>query len=281
MGRAARRRNPIAFAALNGLFLCSAAAAQPRLPFGPGERVTMRFSYLHLTAGRATMRVESDVNGGQAVFRFVSVANSEGFFAWLTRFRVKDRTDAWWQPDSGCSLGIEKHLREGRAVRDQVVTILPAAGIADVRDPKIAQTRFDIGPCTLDVLSAFFVIRQRGVSEQQPLLLPVFDNGKRYVLRVRFLARELLDLPPPFGKKTRTIVVEPELAEGTGLFVKKGRLKVWLTDDARRVPVRMRTRVAIGAVSGDLEAYEPPADDNVAPAGTVRVNDCETVAAGI
>jgi hypothetical protein len=87
------------------------------------------------------------------------------------------------------------------------------------------------------------------------LLLPLFDNGKRYVLRVEWLGRERLDLPPPFGKDTPTIVVEPHLAEGTGLFVKEGRLKLWLTDDERRVPVRMRSRVAIGSVAGDLESY--------------------------
>ena len=52
-------------------------------------------------------------------------------------------------------------------------------------------------------------------------------------------------------------MVEPLLLEGTGLFVKQGRLKIWLTDDARRIPVRMRSKVAIGSVSADLEAYTP------------------------
>jgi hypothetical protein len=136
------------------------------------------------------------------------------------------------------------------------VTIDPQAGVALVKDPKIAQERFDVGACPLDVLSALFVARARGVSEKQPLLLPLFDNGKRYVLRVEWLGRETLDLPPPFGKNTPTIVVEPHLAEGTGLFVKEGRLKLWLTDDERRVPVRVRSRVAIGSVAGDLESYE-------------------------
>jgi hypothetical protein len=49
--------------------------------------------------------------------------------------------------------------------------------------------------------------------------------------------------------------VEPQLVEGTGLFVKEGRLRIWLTDDDRRIPVRMRSKVAIGSVSADLEAY--------------------------
>lgn len=217
----------------------------------------MRFSYLHLTAGRGWMRVESDVRDGRALLRFVTEAKSEGFFAWLLRFKVDDRTVAWFDPASGCSLGIEKRLREGRAVRDQLVTIDPDAGVATVRDAKIPQQRFDVGPCALDVLSAFFTLRARGLNDAEPLLLPLFDNGKRYVLRIERVGRETLDLPPPFGRDTPTLVVEPHLAEGTGLFVKKGRLRIWLSDDARRLPVRMRTKVAIGSVAGDLESYEP------------------------
>ena len=77
------------------------------------------------------------------------------------------------------------------------------------------------------------------------------------MLEVRFVGRERLDLPKPLGKKVPTVIVEPVLAEGTGLFVKEGRLKVWLTDDARRIPVRMRAKVAIGSVSADLESYTP------------------------
>lgn len=228
-------------------------------PMAAGERIVMRFSYLHLTAGRGTLRVASTERDGRPVLQFVAEAKSEGFFAWLLRYRVLDRTDAWFDPLGGCSLGIEKHLREGRAVRDQVVSIDPVTGVALVNDPKIRQERFELPPCTLDVLSAVFMMRARGVTEDQPLLLPLFDNGKRYTMKIAWVGRETLDLPPPLGKRMRTIVVEPILAEGTGLFLNEGSLKLWLTDDERRIPVRLRTRAPVGSVAGDLESYQPGA----------------------
>lgn len=226
------------------------------MPFGPGERVEMRVTYAGLLAGRASLAVEPGSEGAR--LRFVAVAKSEGFFAWLFRFRVDDRTVAEWDPVTSCSLGIEKHLREGCASRDQVVRIDAATGRVEVEDARVEQRDFPLGPCVLDVLSALFVTRIRLPSEQDPLRLPVFDNGKSYGLEVRLRGRERLDLPPPLGRDVPTVVVEPLLAEGTGLFVKKGRLTVWLTDDERRVPVRMRSKVAIGSVSADLESYTPP-----------------------
>ena len=243
--------------ALSLLVPMAASSGEP-LPFGPGERVDFRITYAHVLAGRASLSVLPGDPAGTPVLRFVAEAKSEGFFAWLFRFRVEDRTVATWEPQSGCSLAIEKRLREGRAVRDQTVTFDREQGVAQVADPKIKETRFDVGPCALDVLSAFFATRVRGVSEGVELALPVFDNGKHYRLGVRFLGRERLDLPMPLGPRVPTVVVEPQLLEGTGLFVKEGRLKLWLTDDGRRIPVRMRSKVAVGSVSAHLESYTPP-----------------------
>jgi len=191
------------------------------------------------------------------VLHFVAEARSQGFFAWLLRYEVDDRTDAWFDPAAGCSLGIEKRLREGKALRDQKVEFDWESGTARVADRKIARESFDVGPCPLDVLSALQVMRLHGVPAEAPLELDVFDNGKRYLLRFLRLGRERLDLPPPFGPGTPTLVIEPLLAEGSGLFVKSGRLKLWITDDERRVPVRMRTKVPIGSVSAELVVYEP------------------------
>src|SRR5918995_7265853 len=235
-------------------FAPAGVAGEP-LPFGPGERVAFRITYARLLAGRAWVSVLPGEPGGRPVLRFVAEAKSQGFFAWLVGFRVDDRTVATWEPASGCSLAIEKRLREGRAVRDQSVVFDREEGVALVTDPKIKETRFEVGSCVLDVLSAFFVTRLRGVPETGELTLPVFDNGKRYALGVRFLKKERLNLPAPLGRGIPTIVVEPRLIEGTGLFVKEGRLRIWLTDDERRIPVRMRSKVAIGSVSADLEAY--------------------------
>jgi hypothetical protein len=235
-----------------------AAPAAP-LPFGAGESVTFRITYAHLLAGRATLSVEPSQEGGRRVLQFVAEAKSQGFFSWLLQFRVDDRTLSAWDPATGCSLRIEKHLREGRVVRDQVVAFEPGSETAVVTDPKIKETRFDVGPCALDVLSAFFVTRARGVAEGEGMSLPVFDNGRRYRLSVRLRGKERLDLPPPLGKDVPTMIVEPLLLEGTGLFVKAGRLMIWLTDDARRIPVRLRSKVAIGSVSADLESYAAPA----------------------
>jgi hypothetical protein len=37
-----------------------------------------------------------------------------------------------------------------------------------------------------------------------------------------------------------------------GIFNKKGDLYIWLTDDLKRIPVKMQTRVIVGSITATL-----------------------------
>jgi hypothetical protein len=218
----------------------------------------MRVTYARILAGHATMTVESADDGGRPVLRFVQEVKSEGVFAWLFRYRVDNRLAARWDPATGCSHGIEKKLRQGSFKRDQRVKIDPATGRVEVEDRGATPRFVDATPCVLDVLSAFYVARARGVPAGQQIAVPVYDAGQRYDLVFRAIGQEQLGLPPPLGR-VRTLIVEPMVPRGSGLFAQEGDLKVWVTDDSRRIPVRARTKVAVGSVSADLESYAPGA----------------------
>ena len=51
----------------------------------------------------------------------------------------------------------------------------------------------------------------------------------------------------------KVLVVDDEpLAREGGLFRSEGRLFVWLTDDDRKMPVRVSTKISIGSVDSEL-----------------------------
>jgi hypothetical protein len=234
--------------------LGASAVAEPH-PFGAGEKITMRVTYARILAGRATMSVQPEIRDGRPMLGFVQEVKSEGVFAWLFRYRVDNRLAALWDPATGCSHGIEKKLRQGKFTRDQSVRIDPVAGRVEIVDGGRPVTTFDVPPCVLDVLSAFYVARARGLPAEGPLSVPVYDSGRVYDLVFRVLGHETLDLPAPLGRRVRTTIVQPMVPPGSGLFAQEGELRVWVTDDERRIPVRARTRVAVGSVSADLESY--------------------------
>jgi hypothetical protein len=48
-----------------------------------------------------------------------------------------------------------------------------------------------------------------------------------------------------------TIVIRP-LVKAKGVFEGKGAVLIWLTDDARRIPVKAQTKVRMGSVTATL-----------------------------
>jgi hypothetical protein len=49
-------------------------------------------------------------------------------------------------------------------------------------------------------------------------------------------------------------VIEPLVREG-GLIKSEGRIVVWLTDDERKIPIRVNTKVVIGSIDTELKGY--------------------------
>ncbi|HVR72114.1 MAG TPA: DUF3108 domain-containing protein [Vicinamibacteria bacterium] len=241
--------------------LAGAVPPSPADPvFGPGERIGMRVTWSRLLAGRAILHVESAERSGRPVLELVLEARSQGFFAWLTRFKVEDRTVAAWDPARGCSVGIEKRLRQGRHRRDQRVVFDPGTGAAEVEDPRLPRRRYDVGPCVQDILSAFFVARAAGWAADGNLpAVRTFDNGRLFDLRFRPVRAETVDLPAPLGRNVPARVFEVLLVPETGVFEQQGQLFLWVTDDRHRIPVRLRAKAPVGWVSADLESYRPPA----------------------
>jgi hypothetical protein len=52
----------------------------------------------------------------------------------------------------------------------------------------------------------------------------------------------------------KCIVIEPMVTEG-GLFKSEGNILVWLSDDDRKIPVKVATKIPIGYVEAKLTRY--------------------------
>jgi hypothetical protein len=98
-------------------------------------------------------------------------------------------------------------------------------------------------------LSALYYVRQRDLSKNEPIIFDVTNREKTYPLVVDIVKRETVKVG---AGKFKCVVVEPKF-RGDGIFVQKGKsIKVWLTDDEERIPVKMETKVFIGTVSAEL-----------------------------
>ena len=119
-----------------------------------------------------------------------------------------------------------------------------------VKDYRSGRTRsHDVKKGTMDMVTAFFATRLLALEDGGDYKLPVIDRHKKYDLAIDILRRETRKTV--LGDETRTIVIQPRL-ESEGIFERTGNMTIWLTDDERRIPVRMETRIKIGKIISEL-----------------------------
>jgi hypothetical protein len=76
----------------------------------------------------------------------------------------------------------------------------------------------------------------------------VHHDKKNHKLEVR--VEEIESISSSWGKveTARVLVVMPF----QGVFLNQGNIRVWFTNDDRRIPVRMKAKVTIGSIVADL-----------------------------
>jgi hypothetical protein len=102
-----------------------------------------------------------------------------------------------------------------------------------------------------DVVGALFQLRTLRLEPGQSAQVPVSDGKKAAMARVEAQQRETVETP---SGTYRTIRYEAFLFNDV-LYQRSAHLYVWLTDDARKLPVQIRVRmpVAIGTITLQLE----------------------------
>ena len=112
----------------------------------------------------------------------------------------------------------------------------------------------EIPGCVSDVIGGLYKLRTMHVEPGQSVVIPT-SNGKK-TASVRIEAQEREQIKTTLGS-FKTIRYEAFLFNGV-IYSKKASMFVWLTDDARHLPVRIRARMSfpIGSITLDLEKEE-------------------------
>jgi hypothetical protein len=212
-------------------------------PFDAGEWFQFSIQYGIIKAGDALMQVEDieEIDGRQC-YHLVSKAESSDFFSVF--FKVRDRVDSFLDRESFVTRRFSKKILEGKYRTTFSVDFDHKNHVATYSDG----TKMEILACAQDILSAFFYVRTLDLGLGQSVEIPCHSDKKNYPLDVVVHRKETITTSVG---KFDCVVVEPIL-KSSGVFRQKGRLTIWLTDDEYRIPVLMKSKVAVGSISAIL-----------------------------
>jgi len=220
----------------------------PNEAFGVGERLVFDVNYGFITAGEAVMSIPShDSISGRNCYRVEFTVSSLPSFSWV--YKVEDRYLTFIDVEAIAPWKFEQHIREGSYKRDFIAEFDQVHLVA-----RTSEGSYRIPQYVHDIMSAFYYARTldfSGMKVGDIITLYNFYKNTTNELGVKFLGRQELEVE---AGTFNTVVVEPLVKEG-GLFKSEGRIVIWLTDDERKIPVRVNAKVVIGSIDTELREY--------------------------
>ena len=250
-------------AALVAVFVAVCFAGEPNLPevnapWMKGEKLSFSLSWGFITAGYATLEVKP-IQDGKTEFLTFATGNK-------TINKVYPVNDTVYTRVRNKGLMTEvfrKRLHEGTFHNTSVIRFdrkgekawLSDTVFTDMKTRKVkrsADTAVSIQGVEHSIMSAFYLVRTLPLKVGETSRFSAVSGKKRYELKVLVHGRE--KIKSVLGE-VPCIKVEPVL-DGDGIFVSKGRIFIWLTDDERRIPVLMECEIALGSIKAKLQSAE-------------------------
>ncbi|GBE03903.1 hypothetical protein BMS3Abin09_00826 [bacterium BMS3Abin09] len=199
-----------------------------------------------IKAGEATLEYLDTPEG----FTIKTHAVSSKFISIF--YKVDDRAETVLYPD-GYPKITTLNISEGRHTKHKVTSFIQKTEetpqkifFHDILKDEKAEYKLD--KPAYDPLSGFYVMTQLPMEIGKTEYISMFDSKKIFDAEINVLKKENISVP---AGKFDTIVINPVL-QTEGLFVRNGKMFIWLTDDERKIPVMFRSKVKIGSFVAKL-----------------------------
>jgi hypothetical protein len=230
-----------AAALLLPLFLQTASPATPpaSYPFAVGEKLSYSAKLGMLTLGSGTLEVASvDTVRGVESFRLRFRLQGKTMF-----YSLDDVLESWIGTSDLTSRRFVQDFNENDKATKRHYEIYPDSGFY-MELGKAARQNTPADP--LDDAAFFYFVRVTPLEVGQKYTYDRYFKKETNPVTIEVLKRERMELPD--GSKVQCLVLHPVI-DTKGMFSKRSDTRIWLTDDARRLPVQIRTKFPFGTIT--------------------------------
>ena len=239
------------------LLALSARGADYSGCFFPGEVSRYKVSWMGIPLAWSRTTTESFQENGRSLILLRMVSKNYKTYSHI--YRVDDDFEVVIDPQTALPLRFSYRLTEGSRAIDQFTLFDHAHRTATVIDRLAGTTnQIAIAADTRDIYTLMYTMRAMDFDTLFERKFTLFVEGQLYDLELVKHREKGIHLPN-YGK-VKSIEIEP-LAEFNGLFLRKGKIMIWISKIKRRMITCMKTKVSIGKVTVKLQEVSGPGDD--------------------
>ncbi|MDX1624723.1 MAG: DUF3108 domain-containing protein [Gemmatimonadota bacterium] len=220
----------------------------PEAPFAPGERMEYEVSYGVVPAGTMSLSIDDLVTyEGRPAYHILFDAETNRAASYV--FQIDTHEESWLDAERFHSLRYRKRsIEEGeRRVRDYRFDQRRHLRIEPDGETKPASEN------AVDQLSFIYFLRQLPLEPRMKIVLTNQADPDDNPVVVRVRKRERIKVP---AGSFETLVLDMEVKTDSGVFKKGGENRIWVTDDDRKVPVRISSKMGLGSFRAQLVEYD-------------------------
>ena len=225
----------------------------PNGAFGYGERLSFEISYSFLTAAEAFFSISPSpvVINDRETYEVNFDVNSRSTFDAI--YKVRDNYKSYIDIKGIFPWKFEQHIRENNYSKDFEVNFMQDSMKVMTKSNGSDIKYYTVPPYIQDIISAFYYARTmdfKGKKEGDVITIPYFSDDKSVNLDVSFEGREEVDVA---AGKFNTFILKPQLK--AGFTSKTSDIYIWLSDDDRKIPVKVKMKIVIGSLVAELSQY--------------------------
>ena len=226
-----------------------ALGGQRRVPFGVGEVLQYEVRFGPLRVGRGSMEVTHvETVRGRPTWRTLFQVKGGTFF-----YHVEDRFESWIDTLTLSSLRHVQDINEGSRDRERHFEIFPERQTYLEMEEQKAEQPSVAEP--LDDGSFLYFIRTVPLEVGQTYTFQRYFRPDRNPVKITVLRRERVKVP---AGEFDAIVISPSI-KTKGIFSENGHAELWLSDDANRIILQMKSQLKIGSLNLYLKSFRPAA----------------------
>lgn len=222
-------------------------------PYQHGEWLKFRVHYGFVNAGYTTLKLKESNKDGQELYHTIGKGWTVGAASLF--FKIRDTYESYFTKGSEVKpYYFKRRVDEGGYVIKRNLSFFQNPSRVVVKDLKKDTVHTFQVSNVQDMVSAFYHLRNVDISTIEPgddISINLFFDNEVFPFKLRFKTREVLNTK--FGK-INTWRIQPLVQKGR-VFRAEESLEVWVTDDANKIPVRIKASLAVGSLKADLDDY--------------------------
>ncbi len=234
-------------------FPCRAAGSSD-LPFSQEEELIYNVRWEMISAGKARFRVNRicDINGVKAR-HFTLRLESNHYIDML--YKIRDRVEGFTDTNFTRSVFYRK-IQSGRDKKQIEVHFDLKNQTAEYSNFGGKRPAIHIPPGTFDPLSAFYKMRTLEFKPGKTLSFPVTDGKKYFIQKAVIIKKEKIKLARAL---IDTYQLDLQVNHFSGAFKKSKNpgVKIWVSADKRKIPIKIKIKVFIGSIFLELASPAP------------------------